>query len=270
MEDQKNLEGHRLANYFPAIQKEEFDLLVEDIKKNGQLNPIVLFEGKILDGKNRYRACQKLKIAPKTIEYKGHDPLSFVISTNIMRRHLTESQRAMLATKMLPEFEKKHENIKSESARTRPRDKNGRLLASSEKDVKKKIIHASDEAGEMFGVSGSTVQRAKRINRAVDNGELEKDTIEDIVQGKKTISSVNMELIHKNAEKKRKENQKKLPAKYPKAVKEYLDNLKEMKDSIKSATILAQEGMFSPEALQFVKRNHDQIRELMSKMEEIK
>src|SRR5262249_50148969 len=85
---------------FPLLEGEEFDALVEDVKAKGQLVPIVTHEGKILDGRNRYRACIKAGINPKTRDYDGDDPLSYVVSLNLQRRHLNESQRAMVAARL--------------------------------------------------------------------------------------------------------------------------------------------------------------------------
>lgn len=61
---------------------------------------IVFYEGKILDGRNRYLAAEKLGIEYPKEEYEGNDPLGFVISHNLRRRHLSESQRAMVAAKL--------------------------------------------------------------------------------------------------------------------------------------------------------------------------
>ncbi|MEM3265691.1 MAG: ParB/RepB/Spo0J family partition protein [Thermoplasmata archaeon] len=90
------LEIHDLCNILPEMTKEEFNELKEDIEKNGLLNPIVLFENKVLDGRHRYRACLELGIEPRFIKFEGDrlDALSFVISENIKRRHLTASQKA--------------------------------------------------------------------------------------------------------------------------------------------------------------------------------
>src|SRR5262249_10269413 len=71
-----------------------------DIAANGQRDPIDLFEGEILDGRNRWRACKKLGIEPKTRQYRGSDPLGYVISKNLKRRHLDESQRAFVGGKI--------------------------------------------------------------------------------------------------------------------------------------------------------------------------
>jgi ParB-like chromosome segregation protein Spo0J len=94
------LEAHPLADLFPSIEGNEFSALVEDVRTNGLLDPIVLHEGMILDGRNRYRAATEAKVKVRTIDFDGPDPLAFVISKNLKRRHLSESQRAMVADKI--------------------------------------------------------------------------------------------------------------------------------------------------------------------------
>jgi len=88
---------HILADTFPLITGIEFERLIEDIRKNGLFEPIVLHEGKILDGRNRYKACSQLGINCASVEYEGDDPLGFVLSLNLHRRHLTPSQLAPIA-----------------------------------------------------------------------------------------------------------------------------------------------------------------------------
>jgi N6-adenosine-specific RNA methylase IME4 len=94
------LESHPLANLFPLLEGTEFEELVVDIKTNGLQEHVTTYEGKILDGRNRYRACIAAGIGPKFNPYIGDDPLGFVVSRNLHRRHLTESQRAMVAAKL--------------------------------------------------------------------------------------------------------------------------------------------------------------------------
>jgi len=81
------------------------------IRKNGLQNPITLFEGKILDGRNRYLACQMLNIEPKYVQFEDKDPMAFVISHNLCRRHLSESQRAMVAAKVVALEEQRRQKM---------------------------------------------------------------------------------------------------------------------------------------------------------------
>lgn len=174
---------HRLAKYFPVLEGEEFDLLVEDIKKNGQQEPIVLYQGEILDGVNRFTACEKLGIVPITKEYKGSDPLAYVISENIRRRHMDASQRAMLAQEMLPEFEKE---ATERIAKSNQRGVEGRRSVGSQDPTDEH--RARDDAALHFGVSGPTIQRAKRIKREAP------EKVDAIISGKTTVAAVDKEL----------------------------------------------------------------------------
>ena len=105
---------HPAAQLFPLIDGDAFDRLVADIKANGQREPIVVLQtGEILNGRNRWRACEQLGVEPITRIYEGADPLGFVISLNLHRRHLNESQRAMMASKIanLPRGTNQHSSI---------------------------------------------------------------------------------------------------------------------------------------------------------------
>jgi len=95
-----NYEYHELANLFPLMDESQYSDLVADIKENGLVESIVLHEGKILDGRNRYNACNDADVEPNFVEYEGEDALSYVISLNLNRRHLNESQRAMIGARL--------------------------------------------------------------------------------------------------------------------------------------------------------------------------
>jgi len=95
------MEYHEAANIFPLMEGVEFKLLCNDIATNGLMDVIAVYDGKILDGRNRYRACTEVGIVPHFEYIDGDtDPLQYVISKNLQRRHLNESQRAMIAARL--------------------------------------------------------------------------------------------------------------------------------------------------------------------------
>ena len=84
------------------MSEPEFAAFKEDIREHGQHEPILLYEGKILDGLHRYRACQDLGREPRVVRFEGNPraAASLVLGRNFHRRHLTTSQRALLAAEM--------------------------------------------------------------------------------------------------------------------------------------------------------------------------
>jgi ParB-like chromosome segregation protein Spo0J len=106
--DPATIEVHPMANLFPMIEGAEFDELVEDLRQNGLRTPLVLHpDGRLLDGRNRLRACLAAGVEPRFECWDGKgSALELVISLNLRRRHLNESQRALLAARLkdkLPE-----------------------------------------------------------------------------------------------------------------------------------------------------------------------
>ena len=97
----KDYEFHPIADAFPLMEGDEFTALAEDVDTNGLRDAIVLYQGKILDGRNRYRACIAGKCKPAFAEYEGDDPVSFVTSKNMHRRHLTTGQRTAAAAALV-------------------------------------------------------------------------------------------------------------------------------------------------------------------------
>jgi N6-adenosine-specific RNA methylase IME4 len=94
------MKAHPVADLLPLLEGEAFDSLVADIQANGLLEPITIHEGLILDGRNRWNACKAAGVEPQFLEFDGDDPLAFVLSLNVHRRHLSESQRGMVAARL--------------------------------------------------------------------------------------------------------------------------------------------------------------------------
>jgi len=114
--EEAELEFHPVADLFPLMEGEEFERLKEDIGANGLMHPILTGEWAhqtvIVDGRNRYRACRELgwKVseidqqewlyAIDTTQAEHTDLQTFVVSSNLHRRHLTDGQRSMIAAKI--------------------------------------------------------------------------------------------------------------------------------------------------------------------------
>lgn len=96
-----NLAPHALASLVPGeMSDEEFAALCTSIKEDGLQNPIVLFEGQILDGRHRYQACKQMDVKGTFVEYKGKDPAAFVLDNNLHRRQLNSMQKALVGARM--------------------------------------------------------------------------------------------------------------------------------------------------------------------------
>lgn len=157
---------HPLCETLPDMPADQFSRLVEDIRANGLRHPIVLFEGKILDGRHRYRACTDAGVDPRYEQYTGQDALAFVLSENLARRHLSESQRAMVAAKIANL--NKGQTVRSANWPISPvsQEAAGRLLNVSDRslrratDVKRHGVRALVEKVEAGSI---TLNEANRI-----------------------------------------------------------------------------------------------------------
>lgn len=153
---------HEYANIYRMLPEPELYKLAEDIKAKGQLLPITSYEGQILDGRNRYKACEIAGVDPRIEEYAGDDPLGLVASLNDHRRHDTENERAMVGARMA--------NLKAH----RPK------LTSSMEMVNEQPAISIERAAELSGSTPASIKRAKPIVQSgipelqdmVDSGEV--------------------------------------------------------------------------------------------------
>lgn len=152
-----NFPVHPAAELFPMMDGEQYARLRDDISRNGLREPIVLCEAKVLDGRNRLKACDELSIEPKFTSYDGDSPTAFVWSLNGARRQLTKSQLATIAVEMLPHLQEEA------AARSAANLKRGDTVPDMPKTAARGT--ARDIAAELVGVGHSIVQRAAEVKR---------------------------------------------------------------------------------------------------------
>jgi hypothetical protein len=157
---------------FPEMSTEELQALSADISKNGQLDPIWTHEGKIIDGRHRYRICMILGRTPIYREWAGEcgSILRFVVSKNLHRRHLDAGQRAMIAAEIKPKIEaeireelrKKQRDGGKKAGRGRPAAKD-KVSGNNSQDLSPPARSARSEAADMLNVNPRYVSDAEHI-----------------------------------------------------------------------------------------------------------
>jgi hypothetical protein len=167
--DIDKLQYHELANEFPLLDEEELKELAADIEANGLLEPIVLYGGKVLDGRNRYNACKKAgyKFGPEDVvlfeeRYPDEDPVLYVLSKNIYRRHLGVGQRAAVA-----------QRFRALMGKRKPGPKESRIA-----EIIPPVGERTKKVAAAAGVSVASVERAAYVQKHDPEGfkELQKGT----------------------------------------------------------------------------------------------
>lgn len=144
------MEWHPYAKLFPLLPDDRLQELADDIRQHGLRQAIVVDDQeRIIDGRNRYRACKMAGVEPTLEPFVGNDEavLRLVISLNLHRRHLNESQRAMIASDVA---NRKH------GQRGPARQKDGAIAPSSDGV-------SQGEAADAFNVSRDSVKRASKV-----------------------------------------------------------------------------------------------------------
>lgn len=168
---------HPACTVFAPLADDELQELADDIAANGLRNPIVLWQGKILDGRNRYLACEMASVERHFIQFEGEDPIGWVVSQNLLRRHLTASQKAVVALDLLPMLEKEAKQRQRQSHEYRG---NGRLAqkCANRHDGKGK---AAETAARIVGVSARYVELAKEVKKKAPQ------LVQEVREGRLTI-----------------------------------------------------------------------------------
>ena len=192
MENDNRLQSHPAAEIFPLMSADDLRDLIQDIQENGLIEPIVMLDGMILDGRHRYTACEGAGVEPRFVEFEGDDPVAFVMSKNRMRRDLTTTQRLMIATR--PEV------VERERARARAR-KNRRLREPIESrtyakgggtkvDVSTASVMAHplgdvrDILADAAGIGHSLIDKALKLRQQAETDEHAARAVEGMETGK--------------------------------------------------------------------------------------
>lgn len=182
------LQPHPLGALFPQMEDQAYDTLVTGLKANGydKRQPMTLFEGAILDGNNRYTGIKKARIKPEPDmfeEYKGDDPIGFVIQKNLARRNLTPSQASMIAAKLVEQME-----AAEAAAKEAANSQNGAKPKAAKKTSKKKAKGAKvTKAAKALGVSPRSVAAARKLAKKNPKAAAE------VTKGSKTLHAATQE-----------------------------------------------------------------------------
>lgn len=159
-------EVHPIANAFPMMNAEQFQGLKDDIDERGQQEAIVYWQGQLVDGRNRLKACQEIGIEPIECELDDDaDATAYVISANLHRRHLTTAQRSMVAAKLA--------TLKNGSNQHKSKSEGPSNDGPS----------CRDNAAKLLNVSTASVDRAKHV---VANGS--KELVQAVERGEVNLN----------------------------------------------------------------------------------
>lgn len=166
------LEPHPIANKLPWMNEDEYRSFKDGIKEHGydKRHPITIYEGKILDGRHRWKACKELGIEPVFENFKenGRTALRFVIDENVNRRHLNTSQRTVTSLFL-------YDDIKSLFLSKNYKGKDTEFKDQCNRNRAKHVA-------KIFGVGRSSVEAALRIRKHCP------DLLAEIMSGNLTLA----------------------------------------------------------------------------------
>lgn len=189
------------------MQKDEFNELVQSISEIGLLEPIKLFNGKILDGKHRYKACLEIGVTPKFENFTGTEleAVEYVRSKNKDRRHLNETQKGYV-TLSLEEYVSKLKERAKENLSLGGGDRKSEAYKSPLTRVLNPVfetksfsvpetktitpVNVQKEIAKTAGVSQGTIGYIQKAIKAVEAGKLQPSVLEDMRNGKLAASKV--------------------------------------------------------------------------------
>lgn len=234
------MKEHPAASLFPMMESEAYELFKADIEQNGQREPITIWQGQLLDGRNRLKACEELGIKPAKFELdKEIDPVSWVLSHNLHRRHLDTSQRAMVAAKLanLPVGANQHA-----------------------KEGTHKCAPSVEEAAELLNVSPRSVTNAKKV---LDKGSTE--VVKAVEQGELKVTTA-AEFVEEEPNKR---EQSRLVKQGAEAVKAHITEPEHFSEPKPATMTRAEQAVFNASVLKEIVKSLQQAKRLAKAVEQI-
>ena len=140
----------------PPLSAEELKLLEDSIAANGCESPIIVWNGAIVDGHNRYAICRKRGI-PFLLhekEFESRDAaMLWMLRNQLSRRNLNSYQKSDLALRLEP--------LLAEEAKKR---KGMRTDLVQNSDRGSETGRTGNKLGKLAGVSHDTIQKVKKLN----------------------------------------------------------------------------------------------------------
>lgn len=184
------MQFHEIANVWPMLDNEKLSELVDDIKLNGLINPIWTFEGKILDGRNRFRACLIAQVKPVFKEYIGDEPTAFAVSLNDKRRHMNKGSLAAVAAELEPHFAEDAKRRQQKAGKEHGRGQ--KVVEKIPQPINAKLpTKAREEAAKSVGVNDRYVSDAKKVKTEAP------EIFEQLKAGKITLQDAKREVAKK-------------------------------------------------------------------------
>lgn len=185
------MKNHPISDVWPMMDEAKIAELADDIRKNGQLVPVWLYEGKILDGRNRWTACKIAGVDPKTKEYTGDEPTAFAVSLNDRRRHMNKGSLAAVAAELEPFFAADAKRRQKEHGGTAPGKPKTLVEKLPQVMQAKPTPKAREEAAKSVGVNDRYVQDAKKVKHEAP------EVFERLKAGKITLQDAKREVAKK-------------------------------------------------------------------------
>jgi hypothetical protein len=161
------LEVHPTTAIFPMMPDDELAELAADIKKYGLRYPIVTQDDMLIDGRNRLKACEMAGVKPEFMQLsEDTDPVSYILSVNITRRHLTKGRQAMIVAMVYPEGQrggaKDRGSIASELGLSGELVRQARAVLAHSPDLAKAVVAGAERLSIAYEKAKPIEAEAKR------------------------------------------------------------------------------------------------------------